>query len=53
MCLLKLEIYDQYINGFLLTHRLFLTCSFHLRSGQKACTDPALEWVMTYINRIR
>ncbi|XP_037537247.1 C-C motif chemokine 20-like [Nematolebias whitei] len=26
---------------------------FHLKSGQKACTDPALEWVMTCINRIR
>ncbi|XP_013877160.1 C-C motif chemokine 20a.3 [Austrofundulus limnaeus] len=26
---------------------------FHLKSGKKCCTDPALDWVMDYVNRIR
>ncbi|XP_018531692.1 C-C motif chemokine 20a.3 [Lates calcarifer] len=25
---------------------------FHTKRGRKACTDPALNWVMDYVNRL-
>ncbi|KAM6990252.1 C-C motif chemokine 20-like [Tautogolabrus adspersus] len=26
---------------------------FHTRKGKEACTNPALNWVMDYVNRLR
>ncbi|KAM9349832.1 C-C motif chemokine 20a.3 [Symphorus nematophorus] len=26
---------------------------FHMKKGKTACTNPALDWVMDYINKLR